>query len=105
MISIDTHQLTKQIGKNIVLSSIDLSLVGGNIYGFVGKNGSGKTMLFRTLSGLVRSTSGQVLINKKELHKDIKIPKNLGLLIENIGLYPEFTGLYNLKLLADINKK
>ena len=62
-------------------------------------------MLFRALSGLMRIDSGRITINGQVLHKDINVPPSIGLIIENAGLFNEFSGLKNLKLLADINKK
>ena len=49
---------TKKLSKNLVLENINLSLSGGKIYGFVGKNGSGKTMLMRAIAVLILPTSG-----------------------------------------------
>jgi ABC-2 type transport system ATP-binding protein len=55
--SIETVNLNKEIKGNQVLKNINLNLRSGKIYGIVGKNGSGKTMLFRVLGGLVRPSS------------------------------------------------
>ena len=95
----------KKIGDAQVLSQVTLTLHSGKIYGFVGKNGSGKTMLFRAIIGLIQLSEGKVLADGKELHKDMSILPNVGVILENIGLYPEFTGTKNLKMLADIHKK
>ena len=85
------------------MSDINLSLKGGRIYGLVGKNGSGKTMLIRTISGLVKPTSGEIIYNDKRLYNDIDFIDKLGIVIENISLYPHLTGFENLKKLAGIN--
>ena len=74
----------------------------GNVYGIRGINGSGKTMLFRAICGLINPTEGQITIDKKILHKDVSFPESIGVLIENPGFLPSYTGRYNLKLLADI---
>jgi ABC-2 type transport system ATP-binding protein len=95
----------KVIKNRKILCDINLSLESGNIYGFVGRNGSGKTMLFRALSGLIKIDSGEIICDNKVLHKDMDILENIGIVIENAGLYQEFTGFKNLKLLAEINKK
>ena len=95
----------KEIRKKTILSHISLELTSGNVYAFVGENGSGKTMLFRAISGLMDLTSGTVTLDGKELHKDFEVLPNLGLTIENAGLYPELTGMENLRLLAKLNKK
>lgn len=102
---LDVSNVTKKIKGKIILDNINLELVSGRIYGFVGENGSGKTMLFRAISGLMRLTSGQVSVDGQVLHKDISVLPGLGIIIENAGLYPELTGLDNLRQLAKINKK
>lgn len=97
--------ISKKIKRNVILSNISLYLKSGNIYGFVGPNGSGKTMLFRALSGLMKVDSGEIRLDEKVLKKDIDILPNLGIILENAGLYPEFTGMENLEMLAKVNKK
>ena len=102
---INRYKHIKKIKRNVILSNISLHLKSGNIYGFVGPNGSGKTMLFRALSGLMKVDSGEIRLDKKVLKKDIDILPNLGIILENAGLYPEFTGMENLEMLAKVNKK
>lgn len=99
------ENISKTIKNKIILDDINLELENGRIYGFVGRNGCGKTMLFRALSGLMHIDSGKITVDDKVLHKDFNVLENLGLIIENAGLYNEFSGYRNLKLLADINKK
>ncbi len=99
MLNLIVNNVSKQLKGKTILSNIYLNLKSGNIYGFVGENGSGKTMLFRAIS------EGEILLNEKVLHKDMKVLPNLGIMIENAGLYPELTGLDNLKLLAKLNRK
>ena len=91
-------------GKQI-LSNVNLSLQNGNIYGFVGPNGCGKTMLFRALSGLMSITSGKITLDGQVLKKDFSVLPNLGILLENVSLYANLTGYENLKYLADLNQK
>ena len=98
-----------KIGKTIkgreVLKDVTLSLQSGNVYGFVGPNGSGKTMLFRALSGLMKPTAGRVLLDDRELHVDFDVLPSMGIVLENAGLYPEKTGLQNLQYLAGLRKR
>ena len=105
MLNLIVNNVSKQLKRKTILSNIYLNLKSGNIYGFVGENGSGKTMLFRAISGLMDISKGEILLNEKVLHKDMKVLPNLGIMIENAGLYPELTGLDNLKLLAKLNRK
>jgi ABC-2 type transport system ATP-binding protein len=102
---IEINNYKKIIKGNIILSDINLKLERGKVYGFKGKNGSGKTMLFRAISGLIRATEGEIIVDGKKIGSDICFPKNLGILIENPGFLPDFTGFKNLKYLAEINKK
>lgn len=93
----------KIIKKNVILQDINLILESGNVYGFVGRNGSGKTMLFRALSGLMNIDSGEIRYGEQVLRRDIPVLPKLGIVLENAGLYPEFTGFRNLQLLAKLN--
>ncbi len=99
------ENLTKTIAKNTILKNISLSLSGGTIYGLQGKNGSGKTMLMRCMCGLVRPTTGEVIIDGEILGKDISFPRSLGALIEYPAFIDSYSGFENLKLLASIQKK
>lgn len=96
--------ISKKIKGKVILDDISLKLKSGNVYGFVGRNGSGKTMLFRALSGLMKIDSGIVYLDDKILGKDFSVLPSLGMVIENTGMYPEYTGYINLKLLAGIKK-
>ncbi len=99
------ENVNKTIDKKIILNDVSLKLRSGMIYGFVGRNGSGKTMLFRALSGLMSIDSGSVSLDGKVLHKDFDVLPELGIMIENAGLYPQLSGFDNLKRLSSIRKK
>lgn len=96
---------TKKLSHNLVLDHINLELKGGKIYGFVGKNGSGKTMLMRAICGLILPTSGYVEVDGKIVGKDISFPESVGVLIENPGFISGYSGFKNLKILAQIKNK
>mgnify|MGYP003034393022 FL=1 len=74
----------------------------GHVYGLVGRNGSGKTMLLRAICGLIFPDSGKVIIDGKQLHKDISFPESCGIIIENTDLLPNFSAFDNLKMLSEI---
>jgi ABC-2 type transport system ATP-binding protein len=99
------ENINKTIDKKIILNDVSLKLRSGMIYGFAGRNGSGKTMLFRALSGLMSIDSGTVSLDGKVLHKDFDVLPDLGIMIENAGLYPQLSGFDNLKRLSSIRKK
>ncbi len=96
--------LNKKIKGKTVLDDVCVEFESGKIYGIVGRNGSGKTMLFRALTGLIQPDSGEVLLNGAKLHKDMEVLPDCGILIENAGLYPELNGVENLKFLTKLNK-
>lgn len=100
MTEIEVKNLCKTINKNMVLDNINLHMVSGQVYGFQGINGSGKTMLMRALIGLIHPTSGTILIDQKELGKDMDFPKSIGFLLENPTFLDMYSGPDNLRLLA-----
>lgn len=101
---IELKNVSKVIDKQAVLSDINLKLESGKIYGFVGRNGCGKTMLFRAICGLIFPTTGEIIINGETLKNDINIG-NIGVMIEKPKFLPNLTGFENLQMLASINNK
>ncbi len=95
-------QFTKVISRNVILDNISLEFTSGHVYGLIGKNGSGKTMLMRAISGLICPTSGTVEIDGKIIGKDISFPESIGILFENPGFISGYCGFKNLKFLAQI---
>ena len=100
--SVQIINLVKKIRRTTVLDNISCSLNPGVVYTIRGENGSGKTMLLRAIAGLIRPTSGKVLIDGQELKKDIEFPPSIGLLVDSPSFLPKYTGLQNLSLLASI---
>ncbi|WP_076850182.1 ATP-binding cassette domain-containing protein [Rubeoparvulum massiliense] len=98
-------EVSKVIKKQPILQDINLTLERATIYGFFGRNGLGKTMLFRAISGLIKPSSGTILFNGKQLYHDISFPESIGVIIENPAFWEEYTGLENLKILASIQQK
>ena len=97
--------VSKKYKKNTILENINIEFESGNVYGFVGRNGSGKTVLLKMICGFINPTEGEISFDGKVLNKDIKIPPNTRCLIENPSFIPMMSGYDNLKLLADITKK
>lgn len=103
--ALELIDVNKTIKNKQILSGITMKLEPGKIYAVVGRNGSGKTMLLRAISGLIRLDSGKIMFDELTLHHDVDVFPSLGLTLENAGLYSEFTGQKNLELLAGIKKK
>lgn len=104
MESVRIVNYTKRLKGNMILNNINYTFEKGKIYGLVGRNGSGKTMLLRAICGLIYPDSGEVYIDNKQLHKEISFPDNCGVIIENSELLPNFSGFENLKILSKIKK-
>lgn len=102
---IKVQGLSLKIKEKEILSDINLDLENGKIYGLTGNNGSGKTMLMKCICGFIKPTVGKVTADNKVIGKDVDYLKNAGIIIETPGFVPYYTGLKNLKLLADINHK
>lgn len=97
--------VTKEFGKQVILNNISINFNKGKIYGIIGRNGSGKTVLLKCISGLLSYSTGTITVNEKVIGKDIDFPENVGFIIETPGFLPNYSGLKNLKYLASINKK
>lgn len=105
MAAIEIKNYTKVLKGRRVLSNISLDLEEKGIYGFFGHNGSGKSMLFRAISGLIRPTDGEVSVFGKKVGAEISFPESMGLIIESVGFWPYYTGFQNLETLASIKKQ
>ena len=101
---IELKNVTKKFKNNIVINNVSATFESGNIYGFYGRNGSGKSVLQKIISGLYIPTSGEVLIDGVNINEKELYPSCMRILIEKPAFFPDISGLENLKLLADINK-
>lgn len=102
---IEITNLYKEFKNKCILKDVNISMEKGKIYGFVGKNASGKTVFFKLLCGFLSATKGNICIDGKEIGKDIDFPEDCGVIIENPGFIDNISGIKNLKILASINRK
>ena len=102
---IEVREVSKQFKEREVLHKISLTLEGGKIYGLVGRNGSGKTMLMKCVCGFVQPTSGEILFDGKKLGQDMDFAPETGVIIETPGFIKYQSGLENLSNLASIQRK
>ena len=102
---VEVNHVTKKYEKNEVLKNVTLRCEAGRIYGLIGRNGSGKTVLLKSICGFVIPTSGEVRVWGKQVGKDVDFPENIGFIIESPGFLLQESGLRNLKHLASIQGK
>ncbi|MDY2768853.1 MAG: ATP-binding cassette domain-containing protein [Eubacteriales bacterium] len=100
---IELRDVCKQFGATQVLININASFEDEKIHGLIGRNGSGKTVLLKCICGLIRPTSGSIVISGKQLGKDIEMPESFGALIDNPGFLPNYSGEANLSFLMSVN--
>lgn len=102
---IKVEHIYKSFGKDSVLTDVSLSIQPGQIFGVVGNNGSGKTVLMKCICGFLKPDRGIVRINGQQVGKDCDFPDSLGLIIETPGFIPDLSGFQNLKILAALKGK
>jgi ABC-2 type transport system ATP-binding protein len=96
---ISCRGLTKRYGKTVAVDALDLAVEAGQVFGFLGPNGSGKTTTMRMLLGLVRPTAGRAWLNGRQL-PDPDGLSLVGAMIEEPAFYPWLSGRRNLEVLA-----
>lgn len=99
---IEVKGLSKSFGKNKVLDDVNIGFAVQRIHGIIGRNGSGKTMLFKCILGMMPFSDGEITVNGKRIGKDIDVPENVGMIIESPGFLAGYSGYANLRLLSRI---
>ena len=88
-----------------VLNNINLNIKKGKTIGFIGANGSGKSVIFKLICGLLQPDCGEIYIRGEQLGKKFDFPDNTGIVIKKPGYINVYTGFQNLKFLAGIKNK
>jgi ABC-type multidrug transport system, ATPase component len=91
----------KTINEETILKNVTLTIKQGEIVGFEGRNGSGKSVLFKMIAGIMIPTNGKIEILGEELKKG-KFPRDIGVILDNTGFMPSLSAFDNLKTIADI---
>lgn len=99
---IEMNNINKTIKNAVLLDNINLTMESGKVYGFTGDNGSGKTVLFKVLLGLMHKTSGKILVDGQE-QKDLM--QDVGFVIERPEYIPYYSAMKNLQIVASYRKK
>ncbi|MEG2311701.1 MAG: ABC transporter ATP-binding protein [Bacilli bacterium] len=102
---IEIKQVMKKFKNEVILDNVNMQLNGGHIYGFVGRNGSGKSVFLKMLCGFYIPTSGEILFDGINIIKEKTFPPSTRALIEKPNFLSDLTGYENLKLLAEIQNK
>jgi ABC-2 type transport system ATP-binding protein len=95
----------KTIEGQEILNNINIEFMNSKIYGLIGRNGSGKTVLLKCICGFMSVSKGEIWLDHKLIGKDISFIDNLGFIINSPGFLPEISGYKNLLYLASIKGK
>ena len=99
------EHVTKRFGEDLVLKEVNLTLKVGQVYGVVGNNGSGKTVLMKCICGFLPVTTGTIRVFGKEIGRDVDFPESLGVIIETPGFLTQYTRLILKKVGLDPDMK
>ena len=103
MIAIETTKLTKKFKDKIAVNEINLNIKQGELFALLGVNGAGKTTTIKMLSGLILPTSGEIIIEKMNMKKDIfKIKEILNVSPQETAIAPNLTVKENLEFMAGV---
>lgn len=102
---IEIRNATKRFKDKTVFGNISLNFEKGKSYGFIGYNGCGKSVFFKTICGFSRLTEGEVICNGKVIGKDMDFIQDAGVVIETPEFINDYSGFKNLKLLAQVQNK
>lgn len=100
---IEVKNVSKKFRDQMVLKNVNLICEDGKVYGIVGHNGSGKTVLFKCICGLLKADEGEIFVHNEKIGNTLA--KNIGVIIENPAFLDNYTGKKNLELLYMLNHK
>lgn len=102
---IELRNVSKRFGKAEIIKQINADFETGKITGIVGNNGSGKTVLFKMICGLMLPTQGEITVNGERIGKDVDFPSSIGIIIETPGFINWQSGYQNLEELVVLKNK
>ncbi len=103
--TIRLKNVSKQFQSEKILKDINIEFEENHIYGIIGKNGSGKTVLLKIIAGYLKPSHGEVYVMDKKIGVDIDFPDSMGLIIETPGFLLQYTAYQNLEYLAKIRNR
>lgn len=102
---LELNKISKKFKKNLVLNDLSIVFEPGKIYGLVGANGSGKSVLFKIICGIMKPTSGLVLFDGEDYLKKYGVPKSTRAIIEETIFIESMSGFDNLKMISKIQNR
>lgn len=102
---LELNKISKKFKKNLVLNDLSIVFEPGKIYGLVGANGSGKSVLFKIICGIMKPTSGLVLFDGEDYLKKYGVPKSTRAIIEETIFVESMSGFDNLKMISKIQNR
>ena len=103
--AVEIRNVTKKFSETVALNHINVQFEKGKIHGVIGRNGSGKTVLFKCICGLFPVTEGEIVVLGRKIGNGGRTPESLGALIETPGFLPNCTGFRNLQYLMELSEK
>lgn len=99
---VQLKNVSKQFKNNVIFKDVNLELESGNIYGLIGHNGTGKTVLMKVITGVMKPTEGTIEVDHQLFHQDLHTLPEVGVIFEKPEFFNDLTGKENLMLLAKI---
>lgn len=99
------RNVTKQFKETTALKNVTVSFEAGKIHGIIGRNGSGKTVLFKCICGLLAISEGEITVLGQTIGDGLRVPQKVGAVIEAPGFLPNVSGFRNLYYLASLSGK
>jgi ABC-2 type transport system ATP-binding protein len=102
---IELTDVSKTFKETVALQKITVDFEEGKIHGIIGRNGSGKTVMFKIICGFIGADEGSVKVRGKTIGKEVDVPERVGIIIDQSGFLPHYSGMKNLQFLAALNGK
>lgn len=103
--AIEVKNVTKKFSETVAVKDVTVSFEKGKIHGIIGRNGSGKTVLFKCICGMLPVTSVEITVLGRKMGDGKRVPESLGVIIEIPGFLPNCSGYQNLRYLMELSGK
>lgn len=100
---VEVKGITKRFKEFVALDNVSVNFERGKIHGVIGRNGSGKTLLFKAICGFLKANEGEIFVDQKKVKP--AVAQDIGIIIEEPGFIDGLSGFKNLELLSSIKRK